>query len=55
MVENKNVGADSISARTQAAALRAHIECAPTMYIFLSGAPATRSTAFIIFYLFFII
>ena len=35
MVENKNVGADSISARTQAAALRAHIECAPTMHIFL--------------------
>uniref|UniRef100_UPI003FEDFC50 hypothetical protein n=1 Tax=Gemmiger formicilis TaxID=745368 RepID=UPI003FEDFC50 len=57
MVENKTVGADSISARgTLPTAGRAHIECAPTAAEeFSSGAPAPRSTTFIIYYFLFII
>ena len=58
MVENKTVGADSISARTQAAALRAHIECAPTAAEEFRAVRQHRAPPhllFIIFYLLFAI
>ena len=43
MLENKTVGADSISARgTLPTAGRAHIECAPTAAVYFE---AVRSTA----------
>ena len=53
MVENKTVGADSISARgTLPTSGRAHIECAPTA---AEEFRAVRSTTFIIYYFLFII
>ena len=50
MVENKTVGADSISARgTLSTAGRAHIECAPTAAENFERSAATRTTNFIIY------
>ena len=56
MVENKIVGADSISTRARSRRRRpprAHIECAHTG--FFERSAATRSTIFLIYYFLFII
>ena len=59
MVENKTVGADSISARgTLPTAGRAHIECAPTAaeeFLAVRQPRAPPHLLFIIFYLLFAI